>query len=769
MVYKITFDSFTKINEQAGTIQNVGDYIIEMSESPTFDSGILILPNQKSTFNNTDIYLRCTEQGFSSEVRVVPFILDAKGGDDSYVDTTALKSVTLDGNTLNFYTSSDTAQTAAFSIDIPAEQFIDQAATSFVPNFYFSAILYPDAVNPNLNGKPVFVLGVKSKSNDGQSSSTKYSFIDVSKLVDTYVASDTSVTVSDYKFKVNISPDAKNALKLKANGLYADGVTDTATSSALGLTKLYSSTGTSTDGTLTQAAIKTELAGKLDSDATAQAAFKDSAGNVISDTYATKTALSTGLNSKLDSDATAAKAFKDSAGNVISDTYVTKTALSTGLNSKLDSDATAQAAFKDSSGNVITDTYVTKTELNHKLGAVRYGYRISKTESDPYARVEYLYDAVGMRPAHMVWDTDTTTAGTDSDTSYFDYGDWQSVWFVRDNKPLMLNPDGSVAYYLNPNDYSKKVDGSSSNISDTDTALNTMTQFPLAWIYRYEDDNYLYEIVSNVQWDENYKAYAHTDRDGNIKDYFYYSTFVTSMFDSKLRSLSGQNPKVYITFQNSAIAASANGAGWDMGTWVHKSFITTLMILVSKSCDALSSFGRGKEHTTGILTTTGLTNTWGQFFGYKADHSRKMKVFHVEDFIGTCWKHAHGIGQYGGKVYAKMTPENGGYHPRGLAAGVAGFTNTGINAVNGSGNYIKSMRCTPFGFIVSAVGGSSSTYYCSTYWCGVGYFSFNTAVTGGVTHSNATNTIHTSGAFTFFASNPDNYESGGTGDVLTYV
>ena len=697
MVYKITFDSFTKINEQAGTIQNVGDYIIEMSESPTFDSGILILPNQKSTFNNTDIYLRCTEQGFSSEVRVVPFILDAKGGDDSYVDTTALKSVTLDGNTLNFYTSSDTAQTAAFSIDIPAEQFIDQAATSFVPNFYFSAILYPDAVNPNLNGKPVFVLGVKSKSNDGQSSSTKYSFIDVSKLVDTYVASDTSVTVSDYKFKVNISPDAKNALKLKANGLYADGVTDTATSSALGLTKLYSSTGTSTDGTLTQAAIKTELAGKLDSD------------------------------------------------------------------------ATAQAAFKDSSGNVITDTYVTKTELNHKLGAVRYGYRISKTESDPYARVEYLYDAVGMRPAHMVWDTDTTTAGTDSDTSYFDYGDWQSVWFVRDNKPLMLNPDGSVAYYLNPNDYSKKVDGSSSNISDTDTALNTMTQFPLAWIYRYEDDNYLYEIVSNVQWDENYKAYAHTDRDGNIKDYFYYSTFVTSMFDSKLRSLSGQNPKVYITFQNSAIAASANGAGWDMGTWVHKSFITTLMILVSKSCDALSSFGRGKEHTTGILTTTGLTNTWGQFFGYKADHSRKMKVFHVEDFIGTCWKHAHGIGQYGGKVYAKMTPENGGYHPRGLAAGVAGFTNTGINAVNGSGNYIKSMRCTPFGFIVSAVGGSSSTYYCSTYWCGVGYFSFNTAVTGGVTHSNATNTIHTSGAFTFFASNPDNYESGGTGDVLTYV
>lgn len=70
------------------------------------------------------------------------------------------------------------------------------------------------------------------------------------------------------------------------------------------------------------------------------------------------------IDSKLDSDATAAAAFKDSAGNVISDTYATKTALSAGLNSKLDSDATAAAAFKDSSGNVITDTYATKTELN---------------------------------------------------------------------------------------------------------------------------------------------------------------------------------------------------------------------------------------------------------------------------------------------------------------------------------------------------------------------------------------------------------------------
>ncbi|MBQ9487130.1 MAG: hypothetical protein IJU91_04915, partial [Selenomonadaceae bacterium] len=135
---------------------------------------------------------------------------------------------------------------------------------------------------------------------------------------------------------------------------------------------------------------------------------------------------------------------------------------------------------------------------------VRYGIRINKTEPDPDNRVEYLYDAVGMTPAHMVYDTDTTAAGTDSDTSYFDYGDWADVWFVRDNKPCMLKSNGTVDYYLDPNDYDKKVDGSTSDVGNTSYDGNAMVQFPLVWIYRYEDDDYLYEIISDIQWDSNY-------------------------------------------------------------------------------------------------------------------------------------------------------------------------------------------------------------------------------------------------------------------------
>lgn len=657
MVYKIAFDSFTKISEQAGTIQNVGDYVIEMSETPAFDNGILILPNQKSTFNNTDIYLRCVEEGFVSEVRVVPFIVDKGGGDDSAVDSYALKSVALDGNTLNFFASTDTAQTAAFSIDIPAEQFLDQATTNFVPNFLFSAILYSGATNPNLDGKPVIVLGVKTKSNDGLTENISYSFIDVSHLVDTYTASDTSVIVSDYKFKVNISSDAGNTLKLKSNGLYADGVTDTATSSTFGLTKLYGNTGTNTDGTITQAAITTELNSKASTDtATTTAAGLMSAPDKI----------------KLDGIENSAQV------NIIESVKVNNAALpvtnksvNIDLSGKLDSDATAQSAYKDSAGNVITDTYVTKTELSRKLGAVRYGYRIKKSEPDPDLRVEYLYDAAGMSPAHMIVDTDTNTAGTDSDTSYFDFGDWGNVWFIRDVKPLMLKTDGTVDYYLNPNDYTKKADGTSSDVANEEYDGNAMAQYPLVWIYRYEDDTYYYEIVSNVQWDENYKAYAHTDYLGNIKNYFYLGLYPINIIDNVARSL--QKDYVYYSGYDAFNSAAALGSNYSNVSWSQREFFRTLETLCFKK-------------------------SGDYYFEYLFPTTQKFSTINL----------VAGAFISNRKFYVKMTP------PYSTSV-TSDYTHLKTyNAMSGA--WISQMTCGQYGMYPVAWNGSSSTYFQAQTW-----------------------------------------------------
>ena len=135
----------------------------------------------------------------------------------------SLKGVSVVGNSLKFFTSTDTSTTPAFSIDLPAEMFLDSVSTGLVPNFAFSAATYEGATDPNLNGKPVLVLGIKTRNNDGVSETISYSFLDMSTLVDVYTASDTSIIITDYKVKVNVSADSDNMLATTANGLYVDG------------------------------------------------------------------------------------------------------------------------------------------------------------------------------------------------------------------------------------------------------------------------------------------------------------------------------------------------------------------------------------------------------------------------------------------------------------------------------------------------------------------------------------------------------------------
>ena len=75
-------DTFIKIDETSGTVQNESNInTIEMSQSIEPNSGILIYPLQKHSFNDSDIYLRCVDG--AARARVVSFKVDAKGGEDN--------------------------------------------------------------------------------------------------------------------------------------------------------------------------------------------------------------------------------------------------------------------------------------------------------------------------------------------------------------------------------------------------------------------------------------------------------------------------------------------------------------------------------------------------------------------------------------------------------------------------------------------------------------------------------------------------------------
>ena len=111
----------------------------------------------------------------------------------------------------------------------------------------------------------------------------------------------TSSVLGGVKTGSNITNSSGTISLTKANVTSALGYTppttnttySTGTASTSGITKLYTATGTNTDGTMTQSAINTALSGKLDTTGTAAKATADASGNTITSTYATKTELNT--------------------------------------------------------------------------------------------------------------------------------------------------------------------------------------------------------------------------------------------------------------------------------------------------------------------------------------------------------------------------------------------------------------------------------------------------------------------------------------------
>ena len=515
------------------------------------------------------------------------------------------------------------------------------------------------------------------------------------------------------------------------NTTYSIGNTSTA-----GLTKLYTSTGTATDGTMTQNAIKSALDGKLGSTATATSADKLSTARSLKVSLASTSAptfdgsanvttigvggiLPTAYGGTGNANGTVSGAAQlNTARNIVTNLASTVPAsfngtasVSAGVTGTLPvvnggtgqtslDNVTVGGAIRDGAGNVISDTYVTKSEFQRKVNAVRLGYRIKKTEADPYARVEYLYDAVGMIPAHM-----------DFTNGVFDYGSWADVWFVADNKPLMLKSDGTVGYYLNPNDYSKKKDGTASDVANIDYDGNAMAQFPLCWICRYEDNDYQYEIVSNVQYDENYKAYAHTRADGSIADYIYASCFEASGDTSRLRSLSEQTIACYMTIQNQINGAIANGNGWYINSWSRRELIRTLIVLLGKSTNSQAVFGNGSSQGNSVMLKTGTLIDKGQFFGYTTTN-QQVKCFHVEGLWGNMYDHLVGCIAYNYRWYVKMTPEGTGYSVN--VSNRTGYTNV-CGYPSTTGSYIKSCFCSEYGMLPNGINGSSATYYCDQF------------------------------------------------------
>ena len=142
-----------------------------------------------------------------------------------------------------------------------------------------------------------------------------------------------------------------------------------------------------------------------------------------------------------------------------------------------------------------------------------YGFKLDQNESDPASMITYLSDCDNKyyESAKMNYTTDT-----------FNYGDWSNAWFIKNLKPCMLKYDGTVDYELNPNDYTKKLDGTDSDVANASYEGNAMVGIPkVYWKVVDNGDNTANVYFSDKQVDTNFHCWSHIDNNGNEIDYCY--------------------------------------------------------------------------------------------------------------------------------------------------------------------------------------------------------------------------------------------------------
>lgn len=386
----------------------------------------------------------------------------------------------------------------------------------------------------------------------------------------------------------------------------------------------------------------------------------------------------------------------------------------------------AEKLMLNSTGERIANVLQSLVEIQRGGGTI-YGFHINGSESNPDSMVTYIEDAVGMIPAYMDYE-----AGT------FNYGSWQNAFFMP--KPCMVKYDGTVDYYLNPSDYTKKADGTASDIANTSYEGNAMMEWgqngkKIYLCVKPSSDGKSADVyIADYKINDDYHCWSFINHQGKEVDHFYTAIYNGSLVDGKLRSISGQMPCHNTNATTEINYAKANNQGedvlWFTEEWCDVSLINFLLVLMCKSTDTQNKFGYGwngydDSHPTGEgyygIKAAGAGNDKGLFYGSNLSTTSGdiVKVFGMENWWGNIWRRFAGLTCNYGKFRFKMTwGTEDGSNVEGYNITGDGYIEAGNETIAGSsGGYSKVMLFHASGCCVPTDStGSSSTYYTDGFW-----------------------------------------------------
>lgn len=376
------------------------------------------------------------------------------------------------------------------------------------------------------------------------------------------------------------------------------------------------------------------------------------------------------------------------------------------------------ALFPYTSQNAYTSSDMNRINGQTQHGTV-YGFVIDQSKSDPAEMITYIETNTDYTPAKMDF-----TAGK------FDYGDWQDAFFMK-FRPCILNDDGTVKFYLNPDNYKQREDGVSftPNIADEG---NAMIEFPkVYWKIKPISEDVAEVYISDEKQDNDYVCWSHMDVDGNEIPYCYFSAYEVMVYNGKARSISFRSPgnNSCNNFYNGVKANNPDGVNiWNIMSNSDHTLLMLLSLLIGKSTNAQAVFGYGQcksyvsSYNYGIIST-GLADTRGVFYGTSA---AMVKIFGIENLYGNCSKIYSGIVYDHEKgVSVKMHDDGKDSVFGGTAVGGETYELIPDSIIFGnSGAYVRKMLFTKQGFFVKELNGTDtntfytdSSYYATTGKC----------------------------------------------------
>lgn len=346
-----------------------------------------------------------------------------------------------------------------------------------------------------------------------------------------------------------------------------------------------------------------------------------------------------------------------------------------------------------------------------------YGMVIHEaSDLNPATRVEYLGANKDFKPMSM-----------NMATHAMDYGSWADWSWLKANVPVMCGWDGEIKYYLNPDDYTKKADGTASDVSNANFAGNAMAVIKKIYKKEYKVGSDRYVYFCERQVDPDFQPVGFNVK-GKVRDYMLIPMFYGSIDgNGRMRSIAGQwscltasgsssdnssGTAIGTTEQNTAILKTSASGLFFGGPLTNT--LADICVMLTRSTDSQSSFGSGmcssyvedkaQHYGTQINKVVG----GGRFYG-SDDNKSFNKIFHSA-VLGSymLWQRDPYMVAVNGRI--KVSTD----YTYNLSGD--GYLDTGCNVT--ANHYNATMHVVKgFGAIPSEeIEGTSATGYCDHTW-----------------------------------------------------